>query len=82
MTDVPMFYVAEPRDRPGNAFASLVADGKFPRDDARTIADWVRRGALVRLVDGPTMQAMMKAWSRAKRGELLAPDAAKGAGRG
>lgn len=66
----PMFYVAEDRSQPGSAFASLVADGKFPKEDAKTLADWARRGAVVKLVDGETMMRMLSAWKRpAMRGE-------------
>ena len=64
MSDQPMFYVAEDRSQPGAAFASRVADGKHPREDAKTLADWARRGAVVKLVDGDTMMRMLSAWKR------------------
>lgn len=59
-----MFYVAEDPRRPGAAFASCVDDPKFAKLTAKDVAGWIKRGATIHRVDGPTMQKMISAWKR------------------
>ncbi len=59
---VPMFYVAEDPKQPGAAFASCIDDPRFIKSTAKDIADWIKRGAIILRVDGPTANQMLKAW--------------------
>jgi hypothetical protein len=59
-----MFYVAEDPRRPGAAFASCVDDHRFAKLTAKDVAGWIKRGATIHRVDGPTMQKMISAWKR------------------
>jgi len=60
-----MFYVAEDPNQPGTAFASCIDEPQFAESTAKDVAGWIKRGAVIRRVDGPTMQKMLKAWKRA-----------------
>ena len=59
-----MFYVAEDPKQPGAAFASCVDDPDYPKDTARDVSDWIKRGANVLRVDGDTARTMLKKWKR------------------
>lgn len=60
----PMFYVAEDPLQPGTAWASCIDDPEFARSTAKDVAAWIRRGAIIRRVDGETMKKMLTAWKR------------------
>lgn len=59
-----MVYVAADPEQPGAAFAICVDRPEWANDTAKTIADWVRRGANVMRVDHDTGVAMVKKWVR------------------
>lgn len=60
----PMFYVAEDPKQPGTAFASCVDKPEFAKSTAKDVAAWIKRGAIVRRVDGPTMHRMISSWKQ------------------
>ena len=55
----PMFYVASFAEHPDEAFASCVDEPQYQEDTARTVSDWIKRGALVRRVSATEGKAMM-----------------------
>jgi hypothetical protein len=59
-----MFYVAEDPQQPGAAFASCVDRPEFAKATAKDVADWIKRGAIIRRVDGETMKQMLSAWKQ------------------
>lgn len=61
MTDTNrMFYVATNANTPDAAWASCIDLPKYRHETAKTIAQWVRNGAVVKRVDGDTMEAMIR----------------------
>lgn len=59
-----MCYVAEDPDQPGAAFAaSVIAPGR-EKDNAKCVADWIRRGATVRTVTSEAANEMLGKWKR------------------
>ena len=64
MSERPMFYVAEAPQQPGCAFASCVDDPQYAKYTAKSIAGWVRRGGIIKRVDGDTMVRMLNDWKR------------------
>lgn len=59
-----MVYVAADPAQPGAAWAIVVDDGKYPKDVAKSIAGWVRKGANVMRVDIDTGREMLLRWER------------------
>lgn len=65
-----MVYVAADPEQPGAAWAGAVDEPRFAKDNAKSIADWVRKGAHVMRVDVETARQMMAKWERpAKRNQ-------------
>lgn len=62
--DAPMFYVAEDPKQPGCAFAACVDRPEWVELTAKSVAGWKRRGAIIKRVDGHTMQEMLNHWKR------------------
>jgi hypothetical protein len=62
-----MVYVAADPKQPGAAWAIVVDDGKYTKDVAKTVADWVRRGANVMRVDLETGRDMLTKWVRPEK---------------
>ena len=59
MTDT-MFYVASFPEYPDEAFASCVDEPQYQKDTAKTVSNWIKRGALVRKVSAAEGKAMME----------------------
>lgn len=59
-----MFYVASFPDYPDEAFAACVDEPQYQSDTAKTVSDWIKRGALVRRVTAPEGKAMMDRYVR------------------
>lgn len=59
-----MCYVAADPDQPGAAWAVSVDKPEYAKDTAKTIAGWVRKGAIVMRVDRDTAVDMMGKWVR------------------
>jgi hypothetical protein len=58
MTDL-MFYVASFPEHPDEAFAACVDEPQYQKDTAKTVSDWIKRGALVRRVSAVEGKTMM-----------------------
>lgn len=67
MSDKEMVYVAADPAQPGAAWAIVVDDPKYPKDTAKSIAAWVRKGANVMRVDIDTGREMLLKWVRPKK---------------
>lgn len=68
--DETMVYVATDPNQPGAAWACTVDRAEYAKDTAKTLSDWVRRGAKVERVHIDTARTMLAKWVRPKkRGE-------------
>ena len=54
-----MFFVASFPEHPDEAFAACVDEPQYQKDTAKTVSDWIKRGALVRRVSATEGKAMM-----------------------
>ncbi len=77
MSKSDMVYVAADPLQPGAAYAICVDRPEYARETAKTIAQWVRRGANVMRVDHDTGVAMLGKWVRPSK--CANPTAARGA---
>mgnify|MGYP001615725089 CR=1 FL=1 len=59
-----MVYVAEDRGQPGAAFAICIDDIEYAKETAKTLADWVKRGAIVHRCDREVGLVMLDKWVR------------------
>ena len=66
MTDT-MFYVASWPDELDAAFAATVDELKYVKDNAKVIADWIVRGAVVTRVNAEQGKAMMNLYCQRHR---------------
>lgn len=64
---VSMVYVAEDPEQPGAAWGITAIDPKYAKDTAKTIADWVRRGATIQCVTHEVGMAMILRWVRPEK---------------
>ena len=60
----PMFYVAEDPNQFGAVFVFCVDSPEYAKATAKNVAEWIKRGAIIRRVDAHTMQQMIRAWKR------------------
>ena len=67
MNTKPMLYVAADPEQPGAAWACCVDEPQYAKDTAKTIAQWVRKGANIIRVDMDTARAMMMKWERPQK---------------
>lgn len=63
MTD-SMFFVASFPEYPDEAFAACVDEPQYKKDTAKTVSDWIKRGAIVRRVSAAEGKAMMDRYVR------------------
>ena len=59
-----MCYVAEDPEQPGAAFAASVIVQGREKDNAKCVADWIRRGAIIRTVTSDVAREMLGKWKR------------------
>lgn len=67
MNDEGMCYVAVDPSQPGAAWAATADEPQYAKDTAKTIADWVRRGANVMRVPTDTAREMLSKWVRPEK---------------
>jgi hypothetical protein len=66
-----VFYVACPPDHPDEAFAACVDKPEWQASTAKDVADWIRRGALIKRVSASEGRAMMDRWLERRDKERL-----------
>lgn len=57
-------YVAADPAQPGSAWAAVVDDPKFASDNAKHVAEWMRKGATVERVTVEVAREMLSRWVR------------------
>jgi hypothetical protein len=62
-----MCYVAEDPNQPGAAWGATVIRPEYAKDNAKVVADWIRRGANVMQVDVETGREMLLKWVRPEK---------------
>lgn len=67
MSTPTMVYVAADPKQPGAAWAICVDRPEWAKDTAKSVADWMRKGANVERVDIETGKAMLQKWVRPKK---------------
>jgi len=67
MKDEGMCYVAADPEQPGAAWAATADLPQYAKDTAKTIADWVRRGANVMRVPTAEAREMLSKWVRPEK---------------
>lgn len=72
MHDGTMVYVAVDQAQPGAAWAACVDDPRWPKETAKDVASWVRKGATVMRVTPEVAREMMMKWVRPGKKRLAA----------